>query len=242
VVPSDRGIFDSTERHADAKIRRSAESSADRAAGFAEALVGRARAHTGEQPMAAKKAARKSASRSAARKSAKSSRPAEKAGSKSARGAASRKKAVKAIPAGYTSVTPYLIINGAGRAIDFYKRAFGATEMVRMPMPDGRVGHAELKIGNAVVMMADEFPERGHKSPSTLGGTSGSILLYVPDVDSMFAQAIRAGAREVMPVIDQFYGDRSGFIEDPFGHQWTIATHTEDVSPQEMERRMKAMQ
>jgi PhnB protein len=193
--------------------------------------------------MAAKRAASKSAKRSAARTTGKSARPAaRKATSKSARKPAPRKKAVKAVPAGYTSVTPYLIINGAGRAIDFYKRAFGATELVRMPMPDGRVGHAELKIGNAVVMMADEFPERGHKSPSTLGGTSGSILLYVPDVDSMFAQAIRAGARELMPVTDQFYGDRSGSIEDPFGHQWTIATHTEDVSAQEMERRMKAVQ
>jgi PhnB protein len=193
--------------------------------------------------MAAKKAARGSAKKSAARKSGKSARPgARKAASKSARKPASRMKAVKAIPAGYTSVTPYLIIDGAGKAIDFYKRAFGATELMRMGMPDGRVGHAELKIGNAVVMMADEFPERGQKSPSTLGGTSGSIMLYVPDVDSMFARAVRAGAKEVMPVTDQFYGDRSGFLEDPFGHQWTIATHTEDVSPQEMERRMKAVQ
>jgi PhnB protein len=192
--------------------------------------------------MAAKKAAKTSARKSVASRSAKSAAPARKAASRSAPRPAPRKKAVKAIPAGYTSVTPYLIIKGAGRAIDFYKRAFGAIEQMRMPMPDGRVGHAELKIGNSVVMMADEFPERGNKSPSTLGGTSGSIMLYVADVDSTFAQAIRAGAREVMPVTDQFYGDRSGFLEDPFGHQWTIATHVEDVSPQEMERRMKAFQ
>ena len=195
--------------------------------------------------MAAKKAARKSAKKSAAKtaRSGKTARPAaRKTASKKARKPAARKAAVKAIPAGYTSVTPYLHIKNAGGAIDFYKRAFGATELVRMGMPDGRVGHAELKIGNAVVMMADEFPERGHQSPSTLGGTSGSILLYVTDVDSMFTRAINAGAKLIQPVTDQFYGDRSGYIEDPFGHRWTLATHTEDVSPAEMERRMKAFE
>jgi PhnB protein len=197
--------------------------------------------------MAAKKAARKSAKKSAARtaggSAGKTARPAaRKTASKTARKPAARKKAVKAIPDGYSSVTPYLYIKNAGRAIDFYKRAFGATELVRLGDPSGTVGHAELKIGNAVVMMADEFLDRGHQSPSTLGGTSGSILLYVTDVDATFAQAIRAGAKEVQPVTDQFYGDRSGFIEDPFGHRWTLATHTEDVSPAEMERRMKAFE
>ena len=194
--------------------------------------------------MAAKKAARKSAKKSAAQnRSGVGPEDPPGCGKKGPRRKpAAGKKAVKAIPAGYTSVTPYLHIKNAGRAIDFYKRAFGATELVRMGMPDGRVGHAELKIGNAVVMMADEFPERGHQSPSTLGGTSGSILLYVPDVDSMFARAINAGAKLIQPVTDQFYGDRSGYIEDPFGHRWTLATHTEDVPPAEMERRMKAME
>ncbi len=193
--------------------------------------------------MAAKKAAGKSSKKSANAARGKSARPpARKASARPARKPAARKKAVKAIPDGYTSVTPYLIIKNAGRAIDFYKRAFGATELLRMGDASGPVMHAEIKIGNAVVMMADEFLDRGHQSPSTLGGTSGSILLYVPDVDSMYARAIRAGAKEVMAVADQFYGDRSGSLEDPFGHRWTIATHTEDVSPAEMEKRMKAFQ
>ena len=148
--------------------------------------------------------------------------------------------AVKPIPDGYTTVTPYLYIRGAAGAIDFYKRAFGATELFRMPGPQGKVMHAEIKIGNSYIMLADEFPEMGARSPQTLGGVSSSIMLYVPDVDTRFAQAVNAGAKVQRPVKDQFYGDRSGTVEDPFGHVWTIGTHTEDVSSEEMQRRMAA--
>lgn len=146
--------------------------------------------------------------------------------------------AVKAIPEGYHSVTPYLIISGAAAAIDFYKQAFGATELFRMPAPGGRVGHAELKIGDSPIMLADEFPEMGHKSPTTLGGSPVSLMIYVADVDAVFKQAIAAGGKEQRPVKDQFYGDRSGSLEDPFGHIWHIATHVEDVSGEEMKRRV----
>ena len=149
--------------------------------------------------------------------------------------------AVKPIPDGYYTATPYLIIKGAARALDFYKQAFGAEELMRFPMPDGKVGHAEIKIGNSPIMLADEFPEMGHKSPESLGGSSVSILLYVPDVDKTFAQALKAGGKELQPLKDQFYGDRSGTLTDPFGHVWTVSTHKEDVSPEEMDRRHKAM-
>ena len=145
----------------------------------------------------------------------------------------------KPIPEGYHSVTPYLIIKGATEAIDFYKKAFGATELFRMPAPGGKIGHAEIKIGDSPIMLADESPEMGHKSPQTLGGSPISIMIYVADVDTVFKQAIAAGGKEQRPVKDQFYGDRSGSLEDPFGHVWHVATHTEDVSPEEMERRMK---
>jgi PhnB protein len=145
----------------------------------------------------------------------------------------------KPIPEGYHSVTPYLIIKGATQAIDFYKKAFGATELFRMPAPEGKIGHAEIKIGDSPIMLADEFPEMGHKSPQTLGGSPISIMIYVTDVDTVFNQAIAAGGKEQRPVKDQFYGDRSGTLEDPFGHVWHVATHKEDVSPEEMERRMK---
>jgi PhnB protein len=148
---------------------------------------------------------------------------------------------VQAIPTGYAGVTPYLIIRDAARAIDFYKKAFGATELMRFPGPDGAIGHAEIKIGDGVVMLADESPEMGHKSPQTLGGTPISLLFYVPDVDARFASAVAAGGTVKNPLKDQFYGDRSGTITDPFGHIWTIATHTEDVSADEMQRRMAAM-
>jgi PhnB protein len=148
--------------------------------------------------------------------------------------------AVKPIPDGYHTVTPYLIIQGAAQAIDFYKKAFGATEIVRMPDPQGRIGHAELRIGDSFIMLADEHHEMGYRGPRALGGTCVSLLLYVPDVDAMFARAIAAGAKEQRPVADQFYGDRMGTLEDPFGHVWTIGTHTEDVSPEEMKRRMAA--
>jgi PhnB protein len=149
--------------------------------------------------------------------------------------------AVKAIPDGYHTATPYLIIQGAAAALDFYKKAFGATELLRFPGPDGKIGHAEIRIGNSPLMLADEVPERGHKSPKALGGTPVSIMLYVEDVDKVTNQAVAAGAKLTMPVQDQFYGDRSGTVTDPFGHVWTIATHKEDVSMEEMQRRMQAL-
>jgi len=147
------------------------------------------------------------------------------------------------IPKGYNSVTPYLVVKGAAKAIEYYKKVFGATEVVRMPDPSGRIGHAELEIGGSHVMLADEFPEMGHQGPLTLGNSPVSILLYVEDVDSTVARAVSDGAHILKPVADQFYGDRMGFIQDPFGHRWGIATHKEDVSPEEMkERAKKAMQ
>src|SRR6266850_1665735 len=145
--------------------------------------------------------------------------------------------AVKPFPPGYHTVTPYLYLSDAAAALEFYKKAFGAVESMRMEGPDGRIGHAEIKIGDSAVMMADEFPEMGVRSPQTIGGSAVSFLIYVPDVDARFQQAIAAGAKEVRPVKNQFYGDRSGTLEDPFGHVWTIATHVEDVSPEEMQRR-----
>ena len=150
-------------------------------------------------------------------------------------------KDVKPIPDGYHTATPYLIIKGAAKALDFYKQAFGAEEIMRFPMPGGQIGHAEIKIGNSPIMLADEFPEMGHKAPESLGGTPVSILLYVPDVDTTFAQALKAGGKQMQPLKDQFYGDRSGTLSDPFGHVWTVATHKEDVSPEEMDRRYAAM-
>ena len=149
--------------------------------------------------------------------------------------------AVKPIPDGYYTVTPYLIIKGAAAALDFYKKAFGATEVMRFAGPDGRVGHAEIKIGNSVVMLADEHPEMNALSPKTLGGSPVGILLYVEDVDSLFKQAVAAGGTAKRPVTDQFYGDRAGTIEDPFGHNWTIATHKKDVSHEEVMKAMEAM-
>jgi PhnB protein len=146
---------------------------------------------------------------------------------------------VKPIPEGYHTATPYLIVKNAAKAIDFYSRAFGATELMRFPDPSGKIGHAEIKIGDSVIMLADEFLDRGFKSPQTLGGTTSSLMLYVDDVDSVFKRAVAAGGKQVRPVEDQFYGDRSGFLEDPFGHQWSISTHTEDVSPEEMQQRMQ---
>ncbi len=148
--------------------------------------------------------------------------------------------AVMAIPDGYHTVTPYLIIKGAAAAIDYYKLAFGATELVRMTDSRGRISHAELKIGDSMIMLADEHPEMGFRGPGTLGGTTISIVLYVEDVDAVFNRAIKGGARSQRPVVDQFYGDRMGTLEDPFGHVWTVGTHVEDVSPQEMRKRMAA--
>ena len=146
---------------------------------------------------------------------------------------------VKAIPEGYHSVTPYLVIDGAAAAIDYYKEAFGATELFRMEH-GGKIGHAEIKIGDSPIMLADEYPDLGHVSPKKLGGSPVGIMIYVEDVDTIYKRAIAKGGVEVKPLQDQFYGDRSGALKDPFGHLWTIATHREDVSPEEMEKRMAA--
>ncbi len=146
----------------------------------------------------------------------------------------------KPIPEGYHTATPHLIIKDAASAIEFYKKAFGATELMRMADPSGKVRHAEIKIGNSPIMIADEFPEIGARSPQSLGGSPVSILLYVEDVDALFSQAIAAGAKVQRPVKDQFYGDRSGGVTDPFGHVWYIATHKEDVAPEEMQKRAAA--
>ena len=149
--------------------------------------------------------------------------------------------AVSHIPKGYNSVTPYLIIRGAAQAIEYYKAVFGATEVFRMDGPDGKVGHAELQIGDSRVMLADENPGmgQGHASAASIGGSPVSLYLYIPDVDRVVERAVAAGAKILKPVQDQFYGDRSGFIQDPFGHLWGVATHVEDVAPQEMEERAK---
>jgi uncharacterized glyoxalase superfamily protein PhnB len=145
---------------------------------------------------------------------------------------------VKPIPDGYYSLTPYLVVKGAAEAIEFYEKAFGATEIVRMPGPGGRIMHAEVKIGNSMLMLSDENPDQGQLSPATLGGAGCSIMLYANDVDATFKQALGAGATQVMAPMDMFWGDRMGNLKDPFGHSWAIATHKEDVSPEEMGRRM----
>jgi uncharacterized glyoxalase superfamily protein PhnB len=141
------------------------------------------------------------------------------------------------IPAGYHAVTPSLVCRDAAAAIEFYQRAFGATVRHRMQMPDGKVMHAELQIGDSAVMLSDEFPDFGSVSPKTLGGTATTLHVYVPDVDAAFKQAIEAGATEQMPVQNQFWGDRSGYLHDPFGHRWGLATRVEEVSPEETDRR-----
>jgi PhnB protein len=147
---------------------------------------------------------------------------------------------VSPIPDGYSSVTPYVIVSRGSDAIDFYTRAFGATELMRFEGPDGKVVHAELQIGDSRIMLADEHPERGFRSPQSIGGSGTGIMLYVDDVDDVFRQAVEAGAKTHEELKDQFYGDRSGTVIDPFGHWWTVATHVEDVSPEEMQRRMDA--
>ncbi|HWF19607.1 MAG TPA: VOC family protein [Verrucomicrobiae bacterium] len=149
--------------------------------------------------------------------------------------------ATKPVPDGYHSITPYLVLKGAAEGMEFYKKAFGATECMRMPGPDGRIGHAEMKIGDSPFMLADESKEMDAKSPQTLGGSPISILLYVQDVDAMVKQAVAAGAKLIRPVEDKFYGDRMGTLTDPYGHTWHIATHKEDVAPEEMRKRMEAM-
>ena len=149
--------------------------------------------------------------------------------------------AVKPIPDGYHTATPYLIVQDGARAIDFYKQAFGATELFRMADTSGKIGHAEIRIGNSTIMLAEEYPDMGYRSPKSLGGTPVSILLYVEDVDAVFNQAVAAGGQVQRPIKDEFYGDRTGTLTDPFGHVWTIATHKEDVSPEEMDRRYRAI-
>ena len=149
--------------------------------------------------------------------------------------------AVKPIPDGYQAVTPYLVIQGASGAIEYYKKVFGATERMRMDAPSGMIGHAELTIGGSTIMLADEFPQMGFRGPKTIGGSPVSLMLYVPNVDEVFKRAVDAGAKPLRPVADQFYGDRLGTLEDPFGHVWSIGTHVEDVSPEEIRRRSEEM-
>jgi len=144
------------------------------------------------------------------------------------------------IPEGFHTMTPYLCVSDAARAIEFYKEAFGATEILRMEAPGGKIGHAEVRIGDSVLMLADEFPEMNFRSPQTLGGVSAHFMIYDEDVDARVERAIAAGAKLTRPVKDQFYGDRSGGVEDPFGHHWYISTHIEDLSPEEVKRRMDA--
>ena len=147
-------------------------------------------------------------------------------------------KAVKPIPEGFHSATPYLIIKDAARAIEFYKKAFGATELMRMADPAGKIRHAEIKIGDSPFMITDENPDFPEwLSPQSRGGTPVHIYLYVDNADAVFSKALAAGAKQLLPMQDQFYGDRSGGVTDPFGHVWYIATHKEDVSPEEIERR-----
>ncbi len=148
---------------------------------------------------------------------------------------------VTAIPEGYHSVTPYLIVDGAANAIEFYKKAFGATEVMRMPAPGGRIGHSEIRIGDSHVMLADENPSMNARAPKSTGGTPVSLLVYVENVDETVKKAVAAGAMLESPVENKFYGDRMGGVVDPFGHRWYVGTHIEDVSPEEMKKRMAAM-
>ena len=147
---------------------------------------------------------------------------------------------VKPIPEGYHSVTPYLIVDGGGRAIEFYKQAFGATEVFRMDGPDGKIAHAEIKIGDSHVMLGDESPEMGSRGPGAFGGSPVTLMLYVEDVDAVVNRAVEAGAELTRPVANQFYGDRTGGLKDPFGHAWYIATHVEDVPYEELQKRAAA--
>lgn len=151
--------------------------------------------------------------------------------------AVKRKKKVLAVPKGYHSITPYLIINNAAEAIDFYKEAFGAKEVMRMEHPSGKIGHAELKIGDAKIMLADEYPEMDARSPQAYGGSPVGIHLYIKNVDTIVEKAVAAGARVIRPVQNMFYGDRSGALEDPYGHKWHVSTHIEDVSTAKMKKR-----
>lgn len=195
--------------------------------------------------MAARKAAKKAAKKVQAKKSAKGGAAKASAAKAGARKLAAKVKGVvkrKAapIPKGFTTVTPHLVVNGAAEAIELYKKAFGAKEKNRMPGPDGRLMHAEIQIGDARLMLSDEFPGGSSKSPKALGGTHSSVMLYVKKVDAVFEQAVKAGFTVTMPVADMFWGDRYGQLVDPFGHSWAIATHIEDVTPKQMAKRMAA--
>ena len=148
---------------------------------------------------------------------------------------------VKPIPDEYPQVTPYLIVDGANAAIEFYTEVFGTTERGRLPGPDGKIGHAELQLGSSLIMLADEMPQMGILGPRSVGGSPVTISVYVEDVDAVYERAVKAGAKALRPVEDQFYGDRSGQFEDPFGHRWSVATHIEDVPPEEMSRRAAEM-
>jgi len=148
---------------------------------------------------------------------------------------------VKAIPDGYQGATPYLCVRGAAAAIDFYTAVFGAIELYRMGDPGGGIGHAEMKLGEGIIMLSDEHPEMGVLSPQSIGGSPVSLLVYFEDVDAVAEKAVAAGAKFIRPLEDQFYGDRSAKLEDPFGHVWAIATHKEDVSPEEMQKRAAAL-
>jgi len=148
---------------------------------------------------------------------------------------------IKSIPDGYHSVTPYLSIKGAAKAIEFYKRAFSATELFRLVAPNGEIGHAEIKIGDSPIMLADPCEEGAFRNPQSLGGSSVGLHVYVEDVDALFVQAVDAGAKALRPVQNQFYGDRTGTLEDPFGHVWFLATHKEELTPEEINRRAEAL-
>lgn len=171
--------------------------------------------------MAKKKARKKTATKKAAKKK-----------------VAKKTKKVSPVPAGYTTVTPHLVCREAAQAIAFYVKAFGAKERMRMASPDGKIAHAEIRIGNAIVMLGDEQPAMGASAPQTVGGTAVHIFLYVPNIDKLFAQAVQAGATVEMPPTNMFWGDRYAKLSDPFGHKWSLGTHIEDVSPKEMGRRM----
>ena len=146
---------------------------------------------------------------------------------------------VPPVPEGYHSITPYIVVDDAAKAIEFYAAAFDASERMRLPMPDGRLGHAEINIGDSIMMLSDEFPEMGFQGPKAIGGCPTHFLIYIPNVDEAFQKAVEAGCEVVRPVADQFYGDRSGMVKDPFGHVWTLSTHIEDVSMEEIHARMK---
>jgi PhnB protein len=148
--------------------------------------------------------------------------------------------AVKPIPDGYHTVTPCLVVDDGARALEYYQKAFGAEEVFRMPDPSGRIVHAELKIGNSIVMLCDEYPKMDARGPKSIGGTPVSLYVYVQDVDSVFSRAVGAGGQELRPVTDQFYGDRTGTLKDPFGHVWSLATHKEDVGKEDLGRRAES--